>query len=194
LARKKGSNVKVNTAQIKKLQKKVGKKVDKEISKRRETEEKRRKDHMIKMRENIIRYEKKYPTRGKCLCIWDGQTYLRDEKTNKVVAEPRFGVNKEMPKEFECVHTEKGKSYYMLTDYMVADHKKFMEWVANNYGIIKMAQVSMEKEEISAGDKLRNMFMLGKAGQEMAEKFPNKSIFDLREAVKYLDRTITGLK
>lgn len=175
----------MNISQINKIRKRA----EREVAARREKEEKKEQAHKDEIQKTIIEYESQYPKRGKCLCFWKGSTYLIDDIEKQVRIDPIIG-SKELQTLFEKVGTTNGKTYYMLTGAAVEKQQEFMKWVSDKYGIIKMACVSIEKENSPAGDKLKNMYMLGAVREELRQKFPDRSMLDLIEAVKVLDRLI----
>ena len=168
----------LNSNQIKKLQKNVGKKVDVQIQKRREEEKKVLLNHLIEMRKQIQNLQTNNPDRGNCVVQWEFKDYVLNEKTKKVT-EIDLGDNDK--KDLELIKQKNDKRYYFLNKEKIDYQHKVMKFMSTNYTTIRLALNQSRIEAISPHRDLSTALCLGTIFQEFQKEFPECSMLDFRD-------------
>ena len=168
----------LNSNQIKKLQKNVGKKVDIQIQKRREEEKKVLLNNFIEIRKQIQNLQTNNPDRGNCVVQWEFKNYVLNEKTKKVTEIDLGDYDK---KDLELIKQKNGKSYYFLNKEKMDYQHKVVEFMSTNYATIRLALNQLNIEAESPHRNLSHALGLGSVFQEFQKEFPECSMLDFRD-------------
>lgn len=179
-----------NSAQIKKLQSKVGKKVDNEIRIREEKQKQEHISNMIEIKQQGLKIEQSNPDRGRFICLFDNIYYTINTETNKVIAIPFF--RREEIVAFENMATINNKTYYLMHKQTYDFNNRIIQFMSKHYASIKIAVASQKSESLFNKDKLAHMLHLGSIFEEFQKEFPDSSPLLFKQAVNMMDSLISN--
>lgn len=180
----------MNDKQIQKLMKKVAKPFEERHKKEEEAAAIRRQEYeknLSEIQQTIKNIETKYPKRGNCCCLWNNNVYVVKDDKIKIIND---NLNVQQLKiAFELIEKQNDREYYMLDEQTVAESKRLLDWVAENYAQIKISSRAASNAK-EARDRLVNMSILGSIHERFQREFPDKSMLHLIEAIKTMDAII----
>jgi hypothetical protein len=147
----------MNADQIRKLQNKVAKQVRTKFEADEKKEKEEREVLLSAIKRDILGLQSSNSSRGACFCVCNNDVYGVNPKTQKV--EPVSVSSNSVIEELECVKTEDGRKYYMMSEEQNKEEMRLMHWVADKYPVIRMALVAQKKPDIHA--KMTHLLMLG---------------------------------
>jgi hypothetical protein len=179
----------LNDAQMKKLQKQVGKKVDVEIKKRddiekakKELEDKKKLANLIEMRKEAQALEDLNKDRGTCFVLWEGNFYGLNHKTNKMQIAP-ISMKERFSLDEPCKIGE-NKTYFFLLKDVYDQQKKLMKFMSENYATVKFAVNAINRQD---KESVVNALMLGDTFKKFQSEFIGSSMLDFIQSFRAFD-------
>lgn len=204
-----------NMNQMKKLQKEVAKDVDVVMKKRDEELKKKIKEeralraiNFVGMRDTFSKLKEKYPGRGEPMCLWNGAYYsVGPDGFVKFVDITNGGAfsEEQVLASFERFGAEEvgtyDKVYYLMKKEIFDRTKKIMDFVKENYVVIRAAQVSYSRftnrvdeggssESGNGLEKVSDLMVIGQKFQELEKIVPGVSMNAFVEAINIVGRQI----
>lgn len=177
----------LNDAQMKKLQKQVGKKVDVVLKKReeeekkvKEAEDRRKLSNLIEMRKEAQILEDLNKDRGTCFVLWEGVFYGLNHETNKMQMVP-ISLKERFDFDEPCKESN-GKRYYFLIKGIYEQQKKLLHFMSENYATVKFAVNSIGK--VAGKESLISALSLNGVFEKFQAEFPNSSMADFIECFR----------